>query len=358
MRMNALLVDVREAVASFPTGKGMWVKHVVSACVKKGIPLLLLTDSPVPECWHTDTVHVRQFCRSMFWHVSVWNFLRYQPVETVYISPTSYIIPACVPSHIRSIPVVHDLIAFRSEPHSRRAQWIERLLLRRCLRNAYCICTVSESTKRDLLEKCPFVQEKKVMVVGAGPTVSLRAAPPLTPRLQGEGKARILCIGTLCPRKNQLRLIEAFSQLDTDVELILVGGRGWSDSAIVRAAQETPRVRWMGYVSMKEMQELLQSSTLLAFPSLYEGFGFPVLDAFVCSVPVLTSERGSLREIAGDAALVVDPEDVSSIRHGLAVLLSDGRLRETLVQKGRERATQFSWERTVEKICESSTLSI
>lgn len=133
-----------------------------------------------------------------------------------------------------------------------------------------------------------------------------------------------------------------------DTQLILAGGRGWHDDDIVKKACETPGVRWLGHVSGEKYRELLESATIFALPSLYEGFGLPVLDAMKAGVPVVISDRGSLREVAGDAAVYIDPEDVDSIAKGLSRLLNDEQLRSELWKKGHTQATKFSWERTVD----------
>ena len=352
--MNSLIIDVREAGVSSPTGKGLWTYHCISELIKKEIPLLLLTDRPLAREWNTAAhVRIRQFSRGILWHVAVWFFLCRQKPGTKYISPTSFIVPAFLPCRIRCFPVVHDLIAFHDEPHNRKATFIERLLLSRCLKRAAFVFTISESTKKDLIKRFPWMDGEKISMVGAGPTMMKSEIR----RQRSEIKRKhILCIGTLCPRKNQLRLIEAFSKIDTDAQLILIGSRGWHDADIIRKVKETPRVCWLGYVSDEQLQEFLETSTLFAFPSLYEGFGFPVLDAMILGIPVLTSRRGSLEEVAGDAAVFVDPEDVFSIGDGLKKLLSDESLRRELQEKGLQRAKSFSWKHVIEKILDCITL--
>ena len=167
----------------------------------------------------------------------------------------------------------------------------------------------------------------------------------------------ILCPGTLCPRKNQLRLIQAYAGLPQGTRdqyrLLLVGGRGWQDAEIVRLAQETPGVEWRGYVPEEEYRTLLARCTVLAFPSLYEGFGLPVLDALQRGIPVLTSAGGSLPEVTGGYAVTVEPRSVESIRMGLLHILQDATLQETLRTAGPGQAQQFSWDRTAELLLQA-----
>jgi len=170
-----------------------------------------------------------------------------------------------------------------------------------------------------------------------------------------DGKT-ILCVATLCPRKNQLRLIEAFKllpeKLRSTSRLILAGGRGWFDQPIVDAAASTENVQWLDYVSDEEYERLLSTCTVFAYPSLKEGFGIPALDALQRGVPVLTSDRSSLPEVAGSAALYVDPESVESIAQCLEILLTNDMMRGMLAEAGPVQATKFSWKRTVDLFLE------
>jgi alpha-1,3-rhamnosyl/mannosyltransferase len=273
------------------------------------------------------------------------RILRKRRTEVLFFAPTSFIIPSLVGWSVRTIPLVHDLIAFRGEPHDRKAQFIERLTLGRALRNAGHICVISEATKRDLLARFSFLKQDAISVLFAGPFTS--SPPPNHP----DGRT-ILTVGTLCPRKNQLRLIRAFALLPEDVRtrttLVLAGGRGWHDEEIVQSAAKTPGVEWRGYVSDDEYARLLDTCTVFAFPSLYEGFGMPVLDALQRGIPVLTSRRGSLPEVAENAALYVDPEDDASVAQGLETLLRDESLRNRLRSEGPMQAQKFTWKKTVD----------
>jgi len=245
---------------------------------------------------------------------------------------------------IRVIPIIHDLIAFRNEPHNFKAKIIERLLFKKSMKNAFHICTVSESTKSDLNERYKFTSNKSTAIF-AGPMsdkVSYR---------NPDGKT-ILCIGTLSPRKNQFRLIKAYQALPSDLrdkyKLILVGGRGWNDSKIIKEVERTEGVKWIGHVSNDEYNSLLNTCEILALPSLYEGFGLQVLDALQRGIPVVTSERGSLPEVTGDNAVKVDPENIDSIARGLEEILTNSDLRNQLKLNGPNKAEEFSWKRTVD----------
>jgi alpha-1,3-rhamnosyl/mannosyltransferase len=169
-----------------------------------------------------------------------------------------------------------------------------------------------------------------------------------------------LFVGGVEPRKNLLALVRAFSQLrDPDVRLVLAGGRvRWAPGewdAVEDAIGGLGRSAWTrivrtGYVNEHDRRALMSGATVLAYPSRYEGFGFPVLEGFASGVPVLTSDTSSLPEVAGDAALLVDPSDEDAIAEGLARLFGDAELRSRLADAGLERVQAYTWER-----CAAST---
>ncbi len=347
---NPLVIDVREACRAQKTGKGQWTYGFVSELLRRDHPLTVVTDDNVPAAWKKNgCVVVRIPGKGLRWHLRVLRWLRKHPGVT-YVSPVSYIVPALVPSSVRCIPIVHDLIAFLGEPHDRKATFIEKITLPRAVRKSFRVCVISESTRKDLMVRYPHLLAKKVTPVFAGPM------QPHPVRSQPDGKT-ILSIATLCPRKNQLRLIRAFASLPETLRknhwLILGGGRGWHDQEIVDAARNTPNVEWRGYIDATTYESLLHTCEVFALPSLYEGFGMQILDALQRGIPILTSDRGSLRELADGAALIVDPENVESIAAGLEKLLTDESLRTKLREKGLQRAELYSWRRTVDLFLKS-----
>jgi glycosyltransferase involved in cell wall biosynthesis len=338
-----LAIDVREACRDKQTGKGVWTRRFVDELLRRDRACVLLTDADVPDAWKNKARVERITATGIRWHFAAASLAK--RIADAYFSPTSYIAPSILGKDFPAFVVVHDLIAFRDEPHDRRATIIERLTLARAVRSARITFAISESTKTDLLARVPALAPERVVPIFAGPSWQDGAGPAAPNGLS------ITCIATLCPRKNQLRLIRAFDALPSPLReratLTLIGGRGWHDGEIVHAAANTPGVEWKKYLPAAECDALLRSSAVFAFPSLYEGFGLPVLDSFLRGVPVLTSDRGSLKEVAGGAALLCDPEDVTSISAGLERLLTDDALRADLARKGEERAKRFTWEKTV-----------
>ena len=153
-----------------------------------------------------------------------------------------------------------------------------------------------------------------------------------------------MCISTLNPRKNQLGLIQAYNKLPkalrSQYTLYLVGGRGWNDDEIVELAKTSDGVEWKGYVSYEASQDYWQHASCMALPSFYEGFGLQVLEAQLRGIPTITSNRGSLKEVAGPGCILVNPDSIESISKGLEEVLSKKPIPD------KAHAQQFSWAKT------------
>jgi glycosyltransferase involved in cell wall biosynthesis len=227
-----------------------------------------------------------------------------------------------------------------------------RALTRASVRRARRVITVSEHAAEEA-QRLLDLNPGKIDVVyhGVDPRFHPRSAADVAAFREHQGLPErfVLFLGTLEPRKNLVRLIEAFHRLDApDVALVLAGGRGWYEEEIFASVERlnlTERVIFPGYVPGEDLPLWYDAATVFAYPSLYEGFGMPVTEALASGVPTLTSDRSSLPEAAGDAALLVDPTDVDAIAQGLHRLLTDGTLRETLRQRGLSHAAQFTWQR-------------
>lgn len=212
-------------------------------------------------------------------------------------------------------------------------------------RRVFCI---SESTARDAA-RLLRIPEDRIVVTYPGVDdrfFDARAAPARAALNLPE--KFILCLGTIEPRKNTVALLEAYLGLPEDVQeqypLLFAGGAGWkSNEALARIAAAGPRVRRLGFVAEQHLPGLVAAASVLAYPSLYEGFGFPVAQAMAARVPVLTSNVSSMPEVAGDAGVLVDPRSVESIRQGLLKLATSTSLRAKLGSAGRARAEMFRW---------------
>jgi glycosyltransferase involved in cell wall biosynthesis len=242
--------------------------------------------------------------------------------------------------------------------HARRMRWIER--------RADRVITVSEHTRADLLRltgipagRVDCVYEARGHAAGAGTGDAAAADGAVLRAARGVTARYVLAVGTLEPRKNYGALIEAFASLPAacdDVRLVIAGGRGWHTGPIDRALETSParhRIDVLGVVTSAELNALYEGATVFAFPSLYEGFGLPLLEAMAAGTPVITANSSSLVEVSGDAALHVSPHSVAEIRDGLNTLLGDAELRALLVRRGRDRERQFTWDRTARQTADS-----
>ncbi len=273
-----------------------------------------------------------------------------------------------VPAHVlpivhprRSVVTVHDL-GYLYYPQTYRL--LDRIYLdlstRYNARAASRLIAVSSATKRDLVERYD-VPPGKITVVHSGRDESLgpvedRGLIEAVKERYGIHGEYILHVGTLHPRKNLGRLIEAYSLLQETTRLVIAGKRGWLYEGIFRQVEAlglTGKVLFPGYVDQSDLPALLSGASLFVLPSLYEGFGFPVLEAMACGTPVICSFVSSLPEVTGDAALLIDPRDVESLAEAMRRLLEDEELRADLVKHGFQQVNRFSWEK-----CARETLAV
>ena len=350
-----LAIDVREACSNAATGKAQWARYFTEEVLRREVRVHLLAHHAEHSWLQGKPVLTFPGMRGggFAWHAAAARAAR--RLGAVYVSPTSYIVPAFAPRSLPTVAVIHDLIAFRGEPHAWKPTIIERLTLPLVARRSSLLCTISAATQRDVLARYPFAAERTA-TIGAGPVDDDVASG--SHDLPAEHRAAVICIATLCPRKNQLRLVRAHAALPLDVRerhpLLLIGQRGWHDAEIVRLAQTTPFVHWLGFVPDAALGGMLDAAAALAYPSLYEGFGMPLLTAFRRGIPALTAAGGSLAEVAKDAALIVDPLSVDALRDGLHRILTDESLRASLRERGHARAACFSWSATVDAFLEAA----
>ena len=255
----------------------------------------------------------------------------------------------------RQIPLtttVHDLTAFRL-PALHTAQTIaaDQAFFSKVVSRARQVIAVSNNTKRDLIEELGLPEARISVIYPGVRDEYFHGDPSSGPEIRakhGLDRPYILFAGTLEPRKNLGRLVDAYggmkASLREEFELVLVGMPGWLDApSRARLLQGAEGVRCLGYVSEEEMPAITAGATLFAYPSLYEGFGFPVAEAMAAGVPVLTADAGSLPEVAGDAGVYVDPLSVTEIRTAMERLLTSPQERRAMSERGRLQARKFSW---------------
>lgn len=239
------------------------------------------------------------------------------------------------PATCKKATIVHDLVYLRYpetvdplilKTQIKRMAWVSK--------ESDLILADSQATKDDLIEL--FNLDTKKIVVNY-PGIEVEKSN----KKIGAKKPFILTVGKIEPRKNIGRLIEAFEELNLkNVELLIVGPEGWDQN--IKASKS---IRFLGYVSDYELHALYSSCLFFVYPSIWEGFGYPVLEAMSFGTPVATSNTSSLKEIGDNAAILFDPTKVNEIKTALRKLVTDKKLREELSHKGLERAKEFTWKK-------------
>src|SRR6186713_1393680 len=286
-----------------------------------------------------------------------WVLRRERP--DVYHAP-HYVLPPAV--RCRSVVTIHDCIhlMFPQYLPNRAAYAYARASMWTAARRSDRILTVSEASKRDILHLFNVKPEKIVVVYNAidehfAAIPSDEHVARVRERYQLDHKF-VLYVGNIKPHKNLVRLIEAFSQLrrtHDDVKLLIIGDEISKLPALRRAVHRHKlhkHVRFLGYLKDDTLTVLYRLASVFVFPSLYEGFGLPPLEAMASGTPVVTSNVSSLPEVTGDAAVLVDPYDPQAIADGIYQVLTDEQLRRDLRRKGVARAGMFSWEQSVRRI--------
>jgi glycosyltransferase involved in cell wall biosynthesis len=340
-------IDAR-AAAEVPAGRGRVVRELLRALAAR------------PEDPHRYVLYARQAWEGVdlddrfTWRTIAAGDLRWHLLAAhaanrecdVFLSSNSYLTARFL--RIPGVLVVYDLATF--EPTMRpnkRSTVIERLTLGSAVRRSAELLAISQATADALAARFPTAAARTIVAhPGAGPV----HAGDLTEAEVGTmpPPGFVLAVGTLEPRKNLPRLVEAYRALDADLQsrhpLVVVGALGWEAGQTLTALRSLgERCTMLGFVSDAALAELYRRCAVFCYPSLGEGFGLPVLEAMAAGAPVVTSNVSSLPEVGGSAAEYVDPHDATSIATALRRVLCDESLRAQLGREGLERAATFSW---------------
>lgn len=280
--------------------------------------------------------------------------LRLRKIKPALLHVPHFNIPLAYPG--RLVVTVHDVIhlLFPRFSRARFAAAYARFMLSRVGPRAALVMADSECTKRDLMRFGFSVEKIRVVPLAVGE--HFRPVDPAEAAARvgryGLVPGYLLYVGNLRPIKNIPRLVEAYLKTRArrpDVPPLVLAGRDQmtKESAVWR---NNPAIKFLGEVALEDLPALYAAAGLFVFPSLYEGFGLPPLEAMACGCPVVASRAGSLPEVVGDAALTVDPEDADSISDGMERLLSDSGLRGDLARRGLVRAKSFSWRATAQAV--------
>lgn len=252
----------------------------------------------------------------------------------------------------RLVVTVHDL-AFLVVPSCFPKRWraIHRLGLRAAVHRADAIITPSRNTADDLLARTSAEPSRVHVIPEAASDLSSPGGPPSLPARLDRARPYFLYVGTLEPRKNLVRLVQAYRRVVSQGiphTLVLAGPRGWRDEELLReiAGDRRGNIVLTGALSPPDLDAVYRQAAVFVYPSLYEGFGLPVLEAMARGIPTICSNTSSFPEMVGDSALQVDPASVDAIASAIELVLADPELTRRLAIAGRERASQYSWEET------------
>ncbi|MBI4457640.1 glycosyltransferase family 4 protein [Candidatus Uhrbacteria bacterium] len=253
---------------------------------------------------------------------------------------------------------VHDLSFIRYPDFFSPKQrlWHTAVRPAMLLRKAAAVAAVSEHTKADLIEMFGLPPERISVVTPAASSAFVPASAEAMADIRRQYRLErpfFLYLGVIEPRKNISGMIAAFDKIGVDADLVIAGARGWLCDDVYAQAESSKkrdRIRFLGPVPEEHKAALLSAALALVYPSYYEGFGMPPLEAMACGTPVIAGHGSSMGEVVGDAGLLVDPHDLSEIADAMDAVSADGRLAADFRARGLLRAKKFSWEKSAESL--------
>jgi len=311
----------------------------------EGITWYLYADRPIIYPILGDNIVIREYPSHKRW-LSLYRtqvpFARWAKKDKldVFWSPRHHL-PLMLDKSIRSVLTIHDLV-WQKYPETmlRENLLVEKLLMPRSLIKADAVIAVSESTKNDLVESYPLIKNKLSVIYEAIERVEVSEVRLLD-------KPYFLCVGTQEPRKNLRTSLAAFHQYRAaggNRHLVVIGGKGWNlDNPQQGLKQHQEFIHILGRVSDEDLMTYYRFAEAFVFPSLYEGFGLPPLEAMQFSVPVISSNRSSLPEVVGEGGILVDPMSIDQICDAMIKISRDQAFRNNLGEKAFEQSKKFSW---------------
>lgn len=264
----------------------------------------------------------------------------------------------------RHLLSVHDMTFFSMDHyhHWFRQSIIYKFMIKKSIVRTDLLLVPSESTKCDVLNEFPHYSTDRIKVIpyGVDKEFGLHSREEVLRVIERLGlpSSYLLYVGTIEPRKNLKRLVESYKELlglNITEDLVLVGKLGWGYKELlaeIRKPLLRNRVHFLGYVKQHDLPRIYAGASVFVYPSLYEGFGFPPLEAMACGVPTITSSNSALGEYYHGAALQIMPESVPALTEAIKLMLDDDSMRTTFFERGLERSSQFSWKKTAEAILE------
>lgn len=310
---------------------------------------------PLPANLKLDRVRVGPLDRH-WWSVGLPRYIRRRKVELFH--GTNYDVPLW--GQCATVLTIHDLShLLHPETHEKRSVRRARRRLPLMVRTADAIITPTNSVRRELCAQLNVAPDKVFAIPEAARDCfrPLEFAATEDVRLRvGVGDEFLLAVGTIEPRKNLAVLVRAFEEIsrarpEGTLQLVIAGGSGWLSGPLIETIEKSPargRILLTDYLHDGDLRALYSSCRAFIYPSIYEGFGLPPLEAMACGAPVIASRIASLEETTGDAAMLFDHTSVSDLAHKILMLLEDENATQKLSNAGLKRASEFSWERTAQ----------
>ncbi|MDZ7833068.1 MAG: glycosyltransferase family 1 protein [Desulfobacterales bacterium] len=345
------------------TGIGYYLMHLLEMLQKvdRANTYVLISNKSIPfelnnRNWQKVEGHMGVRLLSTLWMQTFGPYFAGRHQLDLFWGPRHHL-PVFLPEKIKTVVTIHDLVHKRCpETMALENFLVERLLMKRALEKADAIIAVSRSTAADIRYFYRLPGRKISTIYPGVPTFALQEQSCGAKQTDRSLPQKyFLFVGTLEPRKNLLTVLKAFEKLEpekNDINLVIAGNIGWHAkdwlSGLMQSSAKE-RVFLTGYVSRQVLKHLYENAFCLVFPSIYEGFGMPVLEAMAAKVPVITANFSAMAEVAGDAALLVNPESAPDIAGAMQKLLRQQDLRNDLLRNAESRLIKFSWETAAKK---------
>lgn len=363
--MISIGVDIREAVSKNKAGKGVYAFNIIDNLISqlKSTHKLFFflddnTDIDIPMNWKLNKqIQFITFKKSFFWHKKVAQQVKDLGL-THFFSPTSYITPYYISNLSKDTKVVvtiHDLIVYKyPQSHTLKPKILEKFYLRKIINldNIY-FSFVSQATKKDFLQVFLNIDLKKRTFVATNGVNTQKI-----PHKVSSAKLFILSVSTVIPRKNYLNLIKALNFIKQVIphKLVIVGGHQPSNlkkiQKYIKQNNLADRVEFTGFISSKKLQTLYSKADMLVIPSLYEGFGLPVLEGLDLGLPVLCSDIPPFKEVGGDIAIYFNPNNPVDIANQIIFTAKNEEQKQIFQIEGPKQAQKFSWKKSAKIIYE------
>lgn len=360
-------IDARSLMEPHPSGIGVYTACIIQALIQLAPQYEYVLFTCGRRLVHTPSIRSLQRYHQVKWvHVSWPNKLYHLAgkvglapridrvlggIDVLFV-PNWHIVPRS--ASVPTVLTVHDLSYRLYAEHLslRRRIWHWYIAPQKLVRSADHLIAVSNQTAQDLISHMDVPAEKITVIHSAAPKATTTESAALSD--MSLPKRYALALATLEPRKNLAALLDAFGLFRerfprTELELVIAGPVGWKSGPLLRRIERQPYVRYLGYISESQKSALIRQARLVAYVSIYEGFGFPILEAFQAGVPVLAAQAGAIPEVAGTAALLVDPYSGEDIASGLQSLDANEPLRQLLRERMTTQIQQYKWSTAAER---------